>query len=386
MKKKVCIVTGSRAEYGILKILIQKVIESEKLELIFLVTGMHLLNKYGNSIEIIKRDGFSITKIIPMYDESDISEITLGKAVGKAIINFTKTLDEIKPDILIVFGDRYEPLAAVIAASTLFIPIGHIHGGDNVFEGQIDKNIRHTITKFSHIHFPATLKSYKRIKMLGEEEWRIHMVGSPSIDMIINQDLLNKEKICRKLGLNNSEKIIVCVQHPYLPEREQAGYHMKLTLKILKDLNLQSIIIYPNNDPGSHLIIEEIESNREIPYFKIFKNLERSVYLSLLKNADVMIGNSSSGIIETPIFNLPVVNIGNRNYGRESAENVINAPHDYDKIRDAIIKALSPEFKSFCQNVKNPYGDGKSSERIIKILEDIELNKKFLTKKLDYKI
>ena len=161
---------------------------------------------------------------------------------------------------------------------------------------------------------------------------------------------------------------------------------MRLTLNVLKDLNLQSIIIYPNNDPGSNLIITEIESNREIPYFKIFKNLKRNVYLSLLKNADVLIGNSSSGLIETPIFKLPVVNIGNRNFGRESAENVINVPHNYDKIKNAITKALSPEFKSLSQNVKNPYGDGKSSEQIIKVLEDIELNKKLLTKKLEYKI
>jgi len=385
-RKKICVVTGSRSEYGIFQLILKKIEESEKLDLLLLVTGIHLLKKYGNTINFIKKDGFSITKIIPMYEENDYKYDSLGNAVGNAIINFTEALNELKPDLLLVIGDRYEPLTAVIAASTLSIPIAHIHGGDNVFKGQVDEQIRHAITKFAHIHFPATPKSYRRIILMGEEEWRIHMVGSPSIDMIYKEKLLSKEEICNKYGLNISEKIILCVQHPNVFESEQAGEQMKITLQVLKDLKLQTITTYPNNDPGSHLIIKEIEDHREIPYFKLFKNLERKDYLSLLKNADLLVGNSSSGLIESPIFKLPVVNLGNRNKGRESAENVINVPHDYIEIRKAIIKGLSDEFKKNCQKVKNPYGDGKASERIVKILEELEINKELLVKKLTYKV
>ncbi len=204
--------------------------------------------------------------------------------------------------------------------------------------------------------------------------------------MIYEEKLLNKVELCQKFGLNPSEKIILCVQHPYIFESNQAGEQMKLTLQILKELNLQTIITYPNNDPGGELIINEIELNRNISNFKIFKNLNRKDYLSFLKNVDLFIGNSSSGFIESPIFQLLVVNIGDRNKGRESAENVIDVPHDYDKIKSAINKALSNEFKAFCQKVKNPYGDGQASNKIVKILEELRIEKRLLIKRLTYNV
>lgn len=385
-KKNICVVTGARSEYGIFRLILNKILKSQKLKLSLIVTGMHLLRQYGNSIEDIKADKIPIAKIVPMYDEKDSGKTSLGKAIGKAISNFTNAFIEIKPDLLLVLGDRYEPLAAVIAASTLLIPIGHIHGGDNVSKGQVDEQIRHSITKFAHIHFPATLKSFERIKLLGEEEWRIHMVGSPSIDMIYKEKLLNKEKICSKLKLNFNERIILCVQHPYIHESKKAGQQMRTTLQVLKDLNLQSVIIYPNNDPGSRFIIDEIENNSNNPNFKIFKNLKRIDFLSLLKNVDLLVGNSSSGLIESSIFKLPVINIGNRNKGRESADNVINVHCDYLEIKKAMIKGLTDEFKLFCQNIENPYGDGKASERIVNILENLDINKELLVKQLTYNV
>ncbi|MHA1641607.1 MAG: UDP-N-acetylglucosamine 2-epimerase [Promethearchaeota archaeon] len=384
--KNICVVTGARSEYGILQLLLKKIIKSEKLKLSLIVTGIHLLEKYGKTINKIREDNIPITKIVQMYEENDSNLDYLGKAVGKAVIGFTEAFIEIKPDLILVLGDRYEPFTAVVSASTLSIPIAHIHGGDNIHKGQIDEQIRHSITKFAHIHFPATSKSSERIKLLGEEEWRIHMVGSPSIDMIFKEELLNKEQICKKLGLDFSKKIILCLQHPYTFLSELAGEQMKLTLNVLKDLNLQTVIIYPNNDRGSDLIVREIEKNKSVPYFKIFKDLKRTDYLSLLKNVDLFVGNSSSGLIESPIFKLPVVNIGNRNKGRESAENVINVLHNYKEIINAIKKGLSNDFKKICQNVRNPYGDGKASKRIVKILENLEINKEFLIKKLTFKI
>ena len=384
IKKNICVVTGTRADYGYLKLIIEKIEKSDKLNLILVVTGMHLLESHGNTIELIKKDKLPITKIIPMYKDNDATSISLGIAVGESIISFTKVFDELKPDLILILGDRYEPLAAAVSASTLKIPVAHIHGGD--ISGTVDEIIRHSITKLSHIHFPATPKSAERIKRMGEEEWRIYMVGSTSVDIAMAENLLEKKDLYDRYGLNSSEKLILCVQHPNVYESEKAGEQIKVTLQALKDMDLQTIIIYPNNDLGSDLIIKEIEGQKTNPKFKIFKNLERVFYLSLLKHADVLIGNSSGGLIESPIYHLPVVNIGTRNKDRERVENVIDADFEIQSIKNAIQKAISKEFKEQCLQIKNPYGDGKASDRILEVLEDIEISDNLLIKKLAYDI
>jgi UDP-hydrolysing UDP-N-acetyl-D-glucosamine 2-epimerase len=379
--KKICVVTGSSSEYGPLKLLMKKIDKSEKLSLQLLVTGMHLLKKYGETINEIEKDGLKITKVIPMYTEDGFTEKSLGKAIGIAISNFTEAFTDLKPDILVVAGDRFEPLTSVIAASTLSIPIAHIHGGDSVPDGQIDEQIRHSITKFSHLHFAATKTHAKRIKQLGEEDWRIKVVGAIAMDSIFQEKLLNRKEICNELGLDPLRKIIICSQHPYTYEVDKAGEQMRITLGVLKNLELQSVILYPTNDSGSQLIINEIEKEKDTPNFRIFKRLERKHYLSLLKNADILIGNSSSGILESPIFKIPFINIGNRNRGRELAENIIDVNSDFDSIKIAIITALTLEFKEKCKNVKNLYGDGTASSQIVKILENLLINQKLIRKK-----
>ncbi len=385
-KKTICVITSTRADYGYFRLILKKIINSDKLDLSLIVTGIHLLKSHGETIELITDDKIPISKIIPMYKENSSSKKDIGLAVGKAITEFTEYFYDNKPDVLLVLGDRFEPLAAVIAAAALSIPIAHIHGGDNVSKGQIDEQIRHSITKFSHIHFPASAQSYNRIKLLGEEEWRIHNVGSPSIDSIMHEKLLDKAEICTKLGLDQSLDIIVCLQHPYVVEAEQAGVQMKTTLEVLEELKFQKVIIYPNNDPGSELIINEIDKKKNVSNFKIFKNLGYIEYLSLLKSANLLIGNSSGGLIESPIFKLPIVNIGNRNKGRETAENVIHTSNKYEDIKNAILKGLSADFVESCNKVKNPYGDGDASNRIVKILEDLELNERLLVKELTYDV
>lgn len=384
--KKICVMTGTRAEYSYLKIIIEKILKSPALELSLIITGTHLLKAQGHTIDLIDKENIDIIKIIKMYDESNSSNTALGKAVGSAVIKFTETLSEIKPDILVVLGDRYEPLVAAVAASTLKIPVAHIHGGD--ISGTIDESLRHAITKLSHIHFPATPKSAKRIEMLGEDEWRIHMVGSTTIDRIKEMEgkFISKDEICDKFELNKSEKIILCVQHSNVFESDKAGKQMQITLQVLKDLDLQVVIVYPNNDAGSHLIIDEIKKNQNVSKFQIRPNIGLEDYLSLLKNIDLLIGNSSSGLIESPIFKLPVVNIGGRNKGRETSENVIDVEHNYKEIKSAIDKALSDDFKAFCQNVENPYGEGYASDEIVKVLEELKIEKSLLRKKLTYNI
>ena len=384
--RHICVITGARSDYAYLKPVIRKINKSTKLKMSLIVTGIHLLEDYGHTIEIIKKENIPITKIVQMYNPKEKSEASLGKAVGKAIINFTECFSELNPDIILVLGDRFEALAAVIAASSLSKIIAHIHGGDNVSRGQIDEQIRHAITKFAHIHFPASSKSAERIKLLGEQSWRVHMVGSSTIDVIKKYKTMPKKELFRKFDLNPSESTVLCLQHPYIIESNKAGEQMALTLQVLKDLDIQSIIIYPNNDLGSELIINEIESYRNNPKFKIHKSLERELFLNFLERVDLMIGNSSGGLIESPIFKLPVVNIGERNKGRESAENVINVPPKYEEIKRAINKALSNEFKALCQNVRNPYGDGKASKQIVEILENLKIDKNLLVKKLTYNI
>lgn len=384
--KKIAVVTGSRAEYGNIYLMLKKIQESKNLELLLYVTGIHLLEKYGKTIKLIKKDKLQIHKIIPMYPQEEISSPeALGNAISLAIQGFTNAFHDDKPDLLLVPGDRFEVFSAVIAAASLDIPIAHIQGGDSSESSQVDEWIRHSISKFAHLHFPACKSSAERLKKMGEEEWRIHNVGGVSLDQIYEMQLLEKEVIFKKLGLNIDETTVLCVYHPYIPEAEKAGEQMEEILTTIRQMNLQAIIIYPNNDLGSDKIIRVIESNSNIKNFKIFRNIPRFDYLSLLKNIDLFIGNSSSGIVEAPTFNLPFLNIGSRNRGRETGNNTINiSTINVEKIKFEINRALSAEFKSICQKTVNPYGNGKASEKIVKILEDLKIDKKFLSKILTY--
>lgn len=385
MIRKIAVVTGTRAEYGILKPLLIKIKESKNLELNLIVTGLHLLEKYGLTIKEIEEDGFEITNIIEMYDKCEGGVTYHGKALAKGIAGFTSSLSEIKPDILVVFGDRLEPLAATLAAATLRIPIAHIHGGDKTDSGHIDESIRHSITRFAHIHFTATEEHTQRLINMGEEVWRIFKVGALNLDSIINQKPTLKENLARKLGMNSDDKIIVCVFHPVHLQKELAGTQMHEIMEAIKEIEIQTVIIYPNNDPGGQNIIEEIEKCKNVPFIRIFPNLSHQEYISLLKYADILIGNSSSGIIEAPSLKLPVINIGSRNVGREHVDNVIFVDAEEEKIVDAIKKALyDGDFKEKVKQCINPYGDGKASERIIKVLSEIKIDKRLLQKQITY--
>lgn len=385
MVRKIAVVTGTRAEYGILKPLLEKIVESNDLELNLIVTGLHLLKKYGLTINEINKNGFEIDSIVEMYVDNEEDVAYYGKALAKGIADFTSLLSEIKLDILIVLGDRLEPLSATLAAATLRIPIAHIHGGDKTDSGHIDESIRHSITRFAHIHFTATKEHTNRLIKMGEDPWRIFEVGALSLDSIINQKFISKEDLAKKLGIKPDDGIIVCVFHPVHLEKELAGKQMHEILDAIRELGIQTVIIYPNNDAGSQDIIEEIEKCRGLSFIRIFPNLSHPDYISLLKYVDVLIGNSSSGIIEAPSLKLPVVNIGSRNVGREHADNVIFVNVKKDEIIAAIKEAsYDKEFEEKARRCKNPYGDGKASERIVKVLREIKTDKKLFQKKIIY--
>jgi GDP/UDP-N,N'-diacetylbacillosamine 2-epimerase (hydrolysing) len=383
--REITVVTGTRAEYGMLKPLLEKIRSSSDLALKLVVTGMHLLEKCGLTINEIKEDGFEITDKIQMYlgDESDPAYH--GKALAKGIEGFTQLLMRIGPRILVVTGDRLEALAAAVAAATLNIPIAHIHGGDKTDSGHIDEPIRHSITRFAHIHFPPTREHADRLIKMGEEPWRVFQVGALGLDSILNQKPIAKQTLSKQLGINPNEKIITCIFHPVLLEKESMGSQMHEILESVSALKTQTVVIYPNNDAGSHSIISEIERYKDLPFIRALRNLPHIQYISLLKHADVLIGNSSSGIIEAPSLKLPVINIGSRNTGRQHAENVIFVNTVKKEIINAIQIALYDEdFNEKVRQCKNPWGDGKTSGRIVRILSEAVIDKKLLQKRITY--
>jgi UDP-N-acetylglucosamine 2-epimerase (non-hydrolysing)/GDP/UDP-N,N'-diacetylbacillosamine 2-epimerase (hydrolysing) len=381
--RKICYVTGTRAEYGLMRHTLEVI--SKEFDLSLIVTGMHLCPEFGYTINEIEKEGFKIDKKVDMLLATDTGG-TMAKSLGLAVIGITQALEDIKPDMLLITGDRGEALAAAIAGAHLNIPIIHIHGGDQGDDGaHIDDQIRHSITKFSHIHLVATEKSAERIIKMGEEPWRVHIVTAPGLDEIFSEELYSKEYIEKKHHLDLDKPLILVVQHPTLTQIDMAADQIRETLEALKEINEQTILIYPNADAGGRRMIKVIQEYEKYDFLQTYKSLHRKDYLSLMKYTSVMVGNSSSGTIEAPTFKLPVVNIGIRESSREHAGNKIFVKPTRNEIRQAIKKALFDEnFKKLVRKCKSPYGDGKASQRILTVLNTIKNTKKLLRKRLTY--
>jgi len=357
--------------------------KDKMLKLSTIVTGMHLNKEFGYSINEIIKDGFEINARVRM-DTVEDNNFCMATSIGKGIIGIAKEISKIKPDLLLVLGDRTEALAGTIAAAYMNTPIAHIHGGDSGRAG-LDEPARHAITKFAHIHFPATKKSADRIIKMGEDKKNVFITGAPCIETILNEDLLTEKEIEKKIELDLQKPLILLIQHAVSTEPEKAKEQIIETLKAIEALKYQTVIIYPNSDAGGREIIKQIKRYQHLPYIKTYKNLLQKEYLSILKYSSVMLGNSSSGIIESSSFKTPVVNIGIRQEGRERAENVIDCDHKKDDIIKAVKKALYDEdFKKRVNTCENPYGKGKTSELIVKILKENYLNNDILKKKLTY--
>jgi GDP/UDP-N,N'-diacetylbacillosamine 2-epimerase (hydrolysing) len=385
IKRKIAVITGTRAEFGLLKPVMTRIRDSEVLRLQTVVTGMHLLPEFGKTIEDIRDSGFDVDARVPMivgYDDKS----SMATSIGVGIIACTQALDILNPDIVLALGDRFEAFAAVIAASYSGRIVAHLSGGDSPQAGY-DEYTRHAITKISHIHFPSTAKSAQRIIKMGENPKFVFPVGSTALDTIMNTELPPPEKISRKYDINTSQPFILLVQHPLSTRPDNAEKEITETLQAVLETGYQVFVIYPNVDPGGRKMIEVIEEFSRIEPEKIraFKSLPFEDYLGVMKVASVMVGNSSSGIIESSSFHLPVINIGPRQQGRERAQNVIDVPNNKNKIRNAVNKALHDEvFRDKVRQCKNPYGDGRASERIVEVLSSIKLDKSILRKKLTY--
>lgn len=382
MKRRIAIIASSRATYGYKRKVINLINKSDRLELQLIVTGMHLLKEYGYSVKDIEADGFPIAAKVEMMVGGDTPS-AWAKSVGVEIQNLAQVFSMLGPDIVLVTGDRAEMFAAAITASYMNIPVAHIQAGD--VSGHIDGSARHAITKLSHIHFPSCEDSAKRVEKMGEERWRIFNVGAPQLDAIIHDPKLSKKELNVKLGVDLNQPTILVLQHPILVENDKSYDQMKQTMEVIAELKIQTLVVYPNVDSGGAEIIRAIKEYENLPFIYTFRNVERQIFISLLKAVSVIVGNSSCGILEAPSFKLPAVNIGNRQRGRMQANNVINVPHKRGEIANAINKALfDNDFKKELRNCINPYGDGKSSGRIVKVLEDIELNEQLLDKKIVY--
>lgn len=382
MKRKISVTTGSRAEYGILRPLLKTISISKRLDLYLVVAGMHLSKKHGLTINEIKKDGFQIYDIVSMTPKGD-STYFMANALGKGIIEFSRIFRKLKPDINLIIGDRDEAFASALAASHMNIPNAHIHGGDKSQAG-IDEYNRHAITKISNIHFAATRKSKERIIKMGENPKYVFFTGSPSIDEITNNKITNKKDLEKIYRMKFSGQEILLLQHPITTESMKSDWQIKNTLNALLKTRKQIIAIAPNSDAGSKRIFENIRYyEKKYPFIKMYPNIPRQDYLGMLKNCGVLVGNSSSGIIEAGYFNIPVVNIGIRQRNRESGRNVVNVEDgSANSIYYAISMALKYKRKLF--SVDKIYGIGNASKKITHILEKIHLNDELIKKQIFY--
>lgn len=381
--KKISVVTGTRAEYGLLYPVIKAIEVHPDLKLSLVVTGMHLSHEFGYTVNEIEKDGFAIDERVDMLLSSDTPD-AMATSIGLGIIGMTRTWEHLKPDIILVLGDRVEPLAAAISGAYTNIPVAHVHGGDTG-KGGLDESARHAITKFAHIHFPATDRSAERIIRMGEDEWRVHTVGSPALDVILNLPLLSSEAIEEKFGLDLSRPLVLALQHPVTTQVKEAAGQMRVTLEAIAEMGYPTILIYPNSDAGGRSMIGEIKKYESHSFINTFKSLPRSEYLSLMNVASVMVGNSSSALIDAPSFGLPAVNIGIRQSGRERGMNVIDVGHNKRDIMKAMQKALTDqEFSSELSTCENPYGDGKAGPRIAEVLSKLRITPQLLQKKINY--
>lgn len=387
MKRKIAVITGTRAEYGLLKPLIEGIILKNELELQLIACAMHMSPEFGKTVVEIENDGFTVHKKIECILSSD-SAVGVSKSIGLANIGFADAFQELQPDLLIILGDRTEILAAATIAMIFGIPIAHIHGGETT-EGSYDEGIRHAVTKMSHLHFTSTEEYRNRIIQLGEQPDRVFNVGAIGLDSIKKLKLLSRQDFEKSINKKLNKRNILITYHPVTQEKKTAIYQFQQILNMVKKLNDTLLIFtYANSDKDGRIINEMIKQfveanpNRSCE----FKSLGQLRYLSALQFIDIVVGNSSSGIIEVPYFKIPTVNIGDRQKGRIFPESVIHVKNDENEIEDALEKAFSLEFRQKCCSIKQLYGNGNVTEQILSVLtseKQINIKKSFFDIQID---
>src|SRR3984957_12144776 len=378
MKRKIAVVTSSRADYSHLYWPLKELSARDDIDLKVVALGSHLSPEFGNTANEIERDGFKIVSKIECLLSSD-TDLGMAKTIGLATLGLADLFAEMRPDILLLIADRYEMLAPASVALALRIPIAHIEGGE-VSEGAIDDAVRNALTKMSHIHFTSTYAARDRVIQMGEEEWRVHRAGAPSLDHIRKQTLLKRADLEKRLDLNLGCPTILVAYHPATINRDMLSETDAL-FEALDSLSHQILFCFPNADAGSRALIrrtkEFVESKGR---GNVYTNLDTVTYLSLLGQVEVFVGNSSSGIMEAASFELPVVNVGVRQQGRERAGNIIDVAADAGAIREGIRKATMADFRQSLIGLKNPYGDGFAAETIVRVLSSLSGPERLLMK------
>lgn len=376
-KCKICVVTGSRAEYGLLYWLMKEIQDDHELALQIIATGMHLSPEFGLTYKVIEEDGFKIDVKVEMLLSSDTS-VGIAKSIGLGVIGFADALELLRPDILVLLGDRYEILAASQAALIAKIPVAHIAGGDTT-EGAFDEAIRHSITKMSHLHFVTNEVSAQRVRQLGEDPAHIYVVGSPGIDQIKRLKLLGREELEQDIDFKFKAKNLLITFHPVTLGCRSSDSDFQKLLNALDGLSDEIGLIFtkPNADTEGRLLMKMIDSYVTAhPNTRAYTSLGQLRYLSIIAQVDAVVGNSSSGLYEVPSFKKATVNIGERQKGRLQASSVINCIAD----TESIVKSINEAFVRDCSNTVNPYGNGDSSQRIITEIKKITDYKPLLKK------
>ena len=377
--RKIFIVTERRADFSRFKPIIKLIQKSKKLKYILVVTGNHLLKEYGYSIKEIRKEKIKISQTFPMFlKRRKDNGSTMVKGLGIAVQKLSEILSKHNPDIILSGFDIGANLAVTIVGAHMNIPVAHIQSGE--VSGTIDESIRHAMSKFAHYHFAANNDAKKRLIRMGEKKQNIYSVGCPSIDALLDEKDCSKEYIKKKFRIDLEKKFLILIQHPVTSEIN-SGHQITNTLKAVKKIDIDKLIIYPNNDAGSKKIIKVINSSG----FKIARTLNLREYKTILSKASLLIGNSSSGIHEAATFKIPVINIGTRQSGRLKPLNVISATYNTTDIRKKINYVLNNKFFiKKMKSLKNPYGDGKTSKRIVRLLSQINISKKIIQKRITY--
>ena len=380
--KKICVVTGTRAEYGLLRGVMSLIDESETTQLQLVVTGMHLSPEFGSTYREIERDGFVIDRKVEMLLSSD-TPTGIAKSTGLGIIGIAEAFDQLRPDLIVLLGDRFEILSAAIAAMYARIPIAHLHGGETTL-GAFDEGIRHSITKMSHLHFVATEPYRNRVIQLGESADRVFNVGGLGVDAMQQMELLSLEDLEKQLEFQLGDKALLVTFHPVTLESCTAEHQFSELLLALESLdrNFRFVMTYPNADTDGRRLITLLDdfANQHRDRTLVVASLGQPRYWSVLKHVAAVVGNSSSGLLEAPTFCVPAVNIGDRQSGRIKADSVIDCQSVASEILVAIERAVSTEFRTFCQKVDSPYGKGGAAGRIVDVLCHFPLDEQMLKK------
>ena len=384
--KKVAVITGTRADYGYLKPLIEKIYKDKELYLQLFVTGMHLVREHGYSLKEVERD-FPITEVVDIGFEAKSTNLDMAIWTGKGIEKFSKIFKKYEPDIVFVLGDRIEAFSIAASAYLLNIPVAHIAGGELTFN-TVDDDLRHAITKLSHLHFVSTETYKKRVLQLGEEEWRVYNVGALSLENIEKIQIVSKKEIYKKYNFESNYPLILILYHP-LTKDKKFLFEFENIINALEEFSdkynkLNVLAIYPNTDSGGYLIVESLKKlkRKKNLNLRTIPNLSHEEYISILANSNVLIGNTSSGIIEAPSLGVPYICVGDRQKGRVRAKNTLDVKGDKKEILNALKKALfDTKFIDMVKKRENPYYQPKPSEKIIKIIKSISSKEKLLKKK-----